>query len=205
LLDFHSLVCSGDFELSFCRRFPGNSEWFNFTVSDPSKHRLKIDGSDENIKEHLNKTGLSFKFSPFNHIFAGIGETFKNLDLLFVIEQQLKFVERANFKHLENLEELWLFNNQIQDLPEDVFWDLPNLGALYLNNNRIETLPEKIFMNLKDIKFISLSFNRIKHFPSNLLVENLNLWGFYTGGNPGNMSNIDISRIPRVELEPSTR
>jgi Leucine-rich repeat (LRR) protein len=53
-------------------------------------------------------------FQPFNHIFAGIGETMKNLEALYVNSQQIKFVERANFEHLENLGVLYLNNNQIE-------------------------------------------------------------------------------------------
>jgi Leucine-rich repeat (LRR) protein len=200
LLDFRSFVCSGDFELSFCRRFPCNSKWFNFTVSDPSKHKLKTDGVDENSERHLGMTSVHLEFAPFNHIFAGIGETFKNLEELYVTYQQIKFVERANFEHLENLKKLWLNNNQIENLPEDVFWDLKNLEYLHLQNNKIEHLPDKIFMNLKNIIIIDVASNRIKHFPSNLLVENLELFIFCTDNNPGNTSNIDISRKPNVQF-----
>jgi Leucine-rich repeat (LRR) protein len=179
----------------FPRQFPGSSKWFNFTVSDPSKHRLKIDGVDENSERHLGMTSVHFEFAPFNHIFGGIGQTFKNLKRIFVCDQQIKFVERANFEHLENLEDLYMWYNEIEHLPEDAFWDLKKLTFLNLQSNKIEQLSSKIFMNLKDIKEIVIVDSRIKHFPSNLLIDNLKLEYLYARGNPGNISNIDISRI----------
>jgi Leucine-rich repeat (LRR) protein len=120
--------------------------------------------------------------------------------MLFVCDQQIKFIERANFKHLENLEQLDLYSNEIEILPEDVFWDLTNLKRLDLSNNKIEELSDKIFMNLKNIQSINLSNNRIKHFPSKLLDENVQLRTFAVVGNPGNTSNIDISKIPKVKF-----
>jgi Leucine-rich repeat (LRR) protein len=161
---------------------------------------LKIDGSDEGIKDHLNAAELLLNFDPFNHIFAGIGETFKNLEELTVIGSQIKFVERGNFEHLEKLKRLFLNNKQIEHLPENVFWDLKNLKELYLEHNRIKELSAKVFTNLKIIERIDLKNNNIKHFPSSLLSENLKLQFFVIVGNPGNPSSIEISKIPNVKF-----
>jgi Leucine-rich repeat (LRR) protein len=120
--------------------------------------------------------------------------------ILEVSFQQIKFIERANFEHLENLKGLHLTENEIENLPEGVFWDLKNLVHLGLEYNKIEQLSDKIFVNLKNIESIGLSGNRIKHFPSNLLIENVKLEFFLTMENPENTSNIDISKIPNVNF-----
>jgi Leucine-rich repeat (LRR) protein len=74
------------------------------------------------------------------------------------------------------------------------------LRLLGLNNIKIEQLSEKLFMNLKNLKYLFLHNNRIKHFPSKLLVNNLKLESFIAEENPGNISNIDISRTPNVKF-----
>jgi hypothetical protein len=83
---------------------------------------------------------------------------------------------------------------------KDVFWDLKNLKRLDLSFNRIEEVSDELFVNMEDIQLISLFGNRIKHFPSNLVIENVHLLFFYTEGNPGDESNIDIRKIPRVKF-----
>jgi Leucine-rich repeat (LRR) protein len=143
---------------------------------------------------------LYIDFQPFNHIFAGIGETFPNSQYLFVSDQQIKFVERANFEHLEKLEVLYLNNNEIKHLPKDVFWDLTNLEYLDLSNNKIAILSDKIFMHLKRIVYIDLENNRIRHFPSNLLARNSKLKFFYSAGNPRIKTNADIRKILKVNF-----
>jgi Leucine-rich repeat (LRR) protein len=172
---------------------------FIFTVSDPVDYKLKIDATDLS-KDHSLQTTLRINFEPFNHIFDGMGEAFKNLEKLYIASQQIKFITRSNFKHLENLKQLYLNDNEIQHLPEHVFSDLTNLQNLFIDSNRIEELPSKIFMNLKNIQLIDLSNNRIKHFPSDLLSGNLQLHIFSSNGNPGNTSNIDTSKIPNVKF-----
>jgi Leucine-rich repeat (LRR) protein len=151
------------------------------------------------VRKDLIQARLYLDLAPFNHIFSGIGEAFKNLEELYVNHQQIKFVERANFEQLENLERLWIDKNEIEHLPQDVFWDLKNLDYLNLSNNKISELSDKIFKNLKSIESIDLSNNRIKRFPSNLLAANLKLITFKSEGNPGDTKNIDISRIPSVK------
>jgi Leucine-rich repeat (LRR) protein len=86
----------------------------------PTKHKIKIYST--NIKENsFDGEFAMIDFQPFNHIFAGIGETLKNLGGLSVGGPQIKFVERANFEHLEKLKYLSLGGSQIEHLPEDVF------------------------------------------------------------------------------------
>jgi Leucine-rich repeat (LRR) protein len=191
---------SNDFALTFCRQFNGSSKWFNFTVSDPKKHKLKFDLSEESIEEHLNMTILHIDFQPFNHIFAGIGETFPNSQYLDLGKQQIKFVDRANFEHLEKLERLNLTRYKIEHLPEKVFWDLKNLKQLDISQNKIAKLSDKIFIYLYNIEDIDLKNNTINDFPSSLLVNNLKMKTFNAKGNLGNTSNINITKIPSVKI-----
>jgi hypothetical protein len=64
---FNSLPVGPVANLSFCRQFPGSSKCFNFTVYDPSKHKLKIDGTEDNIKDmqsvELPSTWRFFSYS----------------------------------------------------------------------------------------------------------------------------------------------
>jgi Leucine-rich repeat (LRR) protein len=77
----------------------------------PTKHKIKIYST--NIKENsFDGEFAMIDFQPFN---------LKNLGGLSVGGPQIKFVERANFEHLEKLKYLSLGGSQIEHLPEDVF------------------------------------------------------------------------------------
>jgi Leucine-rich repeat (LRR) protein len=156
--------------------------------------------SHETIKRKADVEDLEIFFSPSNHIFAGIGETFTSLKKLQIVLQEIKFVERVDFINLAQLEELYISYNQIEFLHEDVFQDLPNLHYLSLSQNKIQKLPEKILKNLTKLKEINFNSNRIEYLPKDLFADNLQLEKIYAWQNPLKTIDVDFTKLPRLGL-----
>lgn len=143
---------------------------------------------------------------PSTHFFAGLGETFPNLEDLSTIHQSLKFIERQDFANMSRLKALRLFENKIEFLPEDVFQDLINLEVLLLQENRIKKFPEKLFSNLRKIEWISFEKNRIEHLPKDLFVNNIEIENIQASDNPLKIIDVDFTKLEklwRLGLQPA--
>lgn len=179
----------------------------SFNDSGPITRNLIVRpnfSSLSNTQEARKVKRLSLEFKPpkpllISHIFAGIGESFSNLEMLIIEEQNIKAVERENFKNLPKLTELKLYQNEIEFLPENVFQDLQNLKELVIALNRIKKLPENIFNNLRKIKIIHVNGNKINHLPKNLFSHNLELEEFAADRNQLTKIDVDFTQLPNLQ------
>lgn len=141
----------------------------------------------QSISEASAVKKLVIVFEPSDHVFAGIGESFPNLEVLWS-PGTLKFIERSDFDKLEKLKTLILSWNPIRFLAEEVFYDLINLESLYLDNCKIEEIPRNLFIRLRKLRNLRLDSNRLESVDGQMFRENLKLASI-------NLSNNKLKRI----------
>jgi len=90
---------------------------------------------------------------------SNIGSFLPNLLDFYVIDTNLTFLRRENFKSMEKLKSLRLVKNLIEELDEHVFSDLTDLKELFLNENRLKMLPSTFFSQLRRLERFSAEFN----------------------------------------------
>jgi Leucine-rich repeat (LRR) protein len=155
--------------------------------------RVRLDsptGVDYSSLLHLN-------FSPYQHIFNGIGKAFPNIFELTIQDQNIRFVDRENFKFMDKLLKLFLFGNKIEYLAEDTFRDLILLNRLDLSHNRIKQLPQTIFHHFTTFNFLNLGYNQIAKYPRKLLDGKFNPSRIECVVNPGNFNaDVDLTLAP---------
>jgi Leucine-rich repeat (LRR) protein len=149
---------------------------------------------EENIEE------VFLNFSPSTHIFPSIAETFPNLVILKISNQNIRSLQSTDFDGLRDLKILDLEANQIESLPQSVFWDLPQLDLLLLDNNRIKNLPETLFAANFKLRYLSLRSNLIERFPRDLFRRNSKLEIFKAYGNRRRVSGMDFTWCPNVKV-----
>ena len=68
-------------------------------------------------------------------------EGFKNLEVLYLQDNQIRKLEKDSFKNLDKLRELWLENNSLIEIfEENTFFGLNNLEKVCLFNNPVSNL-----------------------------------------------------------------
>jgi len=65
------------------------------------------------------------------------------------------------FNKFKNVESIWVPNNQLTSVPEDAFESLPYLFDLYLGNNNIKSIGNYAFAKLPNLNKLYMSFNQI--------------------------------------------
>lgn len=146
---------------------------------------------------------LRIQMKPASSIFAGIGESFRNLEKLDLGELStdsgsIQFIERADFANMQQLRELGLNENPINFIPEDVFWDLHNLEGLHMWNCKIENLPKDIFKNMKKLKFLYLGENKITQLDKDLFKNNLQLERINLFASKLSFIGVDFTKLTKI-------
>lgn len=126
---------------------------------------------------------MEVRFSSSDHIPAGIGKAFTNLEILNIYGQSIEFVERRDFENMNQLTALVLAELKIDFLPDDLLTDLPNLESIRMSNSKIENIPEKMFANQAKLKSLSLGGNSITVLKKDLFRFNPNLEELNLNGN----------------------
>jgi hypothetical protein len=79
------------------------------------------------------------------------------------------------FDNLKNLENLFLDNNEISNLEENIFWNLKRLITLGLSSNKLEFIHSNLFINLKDLKDLNLKENCLRTLKRDIFSSQANL------------------------------
>lgn len=94
------------------------------------------------------------------------------MDLLYIAESNLEFVQRKAFQKMKRLTTLSLSGNEIKELSGDVFNDLPSLEWLDIGENRLSSLPDDLLANLSELQEIYAYRNKLEHLNGNLFKNN---------------------------------
>lgn len=173
---------------------------------------LKLDGSlneaitlkiqpkfdNQNKLKTDSVISLDLKSDPATKIFAGIGETFRNLTQLLIVKQSTKFIFRCDFENLEKLEVLNLNGNQIEFVPENAFWNLTNLKVLNLQGNKIKSFAAQTFENLIKLSQVNFADNQIEYLPKALLALNIEISSVKAHRNPLKWIEIDFTTLQNL-------
>lgn len=162
----------------------------------PNMHR------HESIPNAGEVQKLVIEFNSSSHIFAGIGESFSNLELLWC-HGKLQFIERRDFSQLEKLKTLILSWNPIRFYSEEVFWDLKNIENLYLDNCELEAVPRNLFLNSKKLRNLRLDSNYIRTIESDLFRNNLKLESVNFSFNYLRKVDYDFSNLNAINMTSS--
>lgn len=153
------------------------------------------------IQNPQEVNSLFFDVFASAHLFAGIGETFKNMKSLTIgrFEGSLEFIERDDFANMNQLIELDIFNNPIRNIDEDVFWDLPNLEILRIFQAKLKTIPLNLFMNMKNLKEVSFHGNQLTHLDRDLFKNNPQLEIAVFEDNKLSSIKVDFTMFSRLQ------
>ena len=146
-------------------------------ISRYLKLSLNTDFSDhQTMKSADNVENLILSLKPSSHIFAGIGQTFRNLKILALFGgHTLKFIRRSDFNDLPDLEELSLFNTEFDFIPEDTFWNLLNLKTLKIINTKLIKLPRHLLFGLGKLEEFKFHFHSFVQIPFGFLDHSKNI------------------------------
>ena len=108
---------------------------------------------------------------------------------LYLEENNIKSIERADFDRLEDLEELHLQRNQISVVEAGAFTSQLRLTALDLRANRLDTLNVPVFPAVNSLSRLDLSMNPLRTIGRDFLV------GLRT------VKQLEMSRVNGVAVE----
>lgn len=100
---------------------------------------------------------------------------FENLQKLQLHNSRLKIVDRSKLTALKNLEILFLNNNEIAQLAADTFADFTNLKELGLDKNKLKEIDRDLFKDLGTLKILYFYGNQFEILPEDLFRNNQNL------------------------------
>uniref|UniRef100_A0A8R1DVD3 Chaoptin n=1 Tax=Caenorhabditis japonica TaxID=281687 RepID=A0A8R1DVD3_CAEJA len=138
-----------------------------------SVRRLNLAGnrinnmSDSQIFEHMpHLTYVDVSFNRIKHISPRVFENLKNLESLFLQNNQLAHF--PSLFRLEKLRHLMLDNNQIQKIDNFSLIDLPKLQHLSMAGNEIDLINENMFgaSISSELKSLNLAHNKISSISS---------------------------------------
>uniref|UniRef100_A0A8C5X840 SLIT and NTRK like family member 5 n=1 Tax=Malurus cyaneus samueli TaxID=2593467 RepID=A0A8C5X840_9PASS len=120
---------------------------------------------------------------------------------MYLTENYIALVRRADFVDATGLDLLHLGNNWISVIQDRAFGDLTNLRRLYLNGNRIERLSPELFYGLQSLQYLFLQYNVIREIEAGTFESVPNLQLLFLNNNllrslPGNIfSGLSLYRL----------
>ncbi|NXR53789.1 SLIK5 protein, partial [Hippolais icterina] len=120
---------------------------------------------------------------------------------MYLTENYIALVRRADFVDATGLDLLHLGNNRISVIQDRAFGDLTNLRRLYLNGNRIERLSPELFYGLQSLQYLFLQYNVIREIEAGTFESVPNLQLLFLNNNllrslPGNIfSGLSLYRL----------
>ncbi|NXJ64279.1 SLIK5 protein, partial [Rostratula benghalensis] len=120
---------------------------------------------------------------------------------MYLTENYIALVRRADFVDATGLDLLHLGNNRISVIQDRAFGDLTNLRRLYLNGNRIERLSPDLFYGLQSLQYLFLQYNVIREIEAGTFEPVPNLQLLFLNNNllrslPGNIfSGLSLYRL----------
>ncbi|XP_006824235.1 uncharacterized protein LOC102801696 [Saccoglossus kowalevskii] len=122
-----------------------------------------------------------------DHIFDGIADTLRSLDLS---SNELSSTP-SSVRMLRQLKRLDIQSNKIVQLDVDVYSELRGLNILNLNENQLENIPGDILSNFDNLTQLYLGYNNITHIPKDGFGSGSKLQRLYLNNN--NMETIDAN------------
>lgn len=162
-------------------------------------HGRHRDGkSNQDVEEFLTSGN-----GKLHHIPMGIGKIFPNLELFFIGQTSLKFVERKNFEGMSKVSSFFLGFNELEDIPKDAFYDLFSVQALFIDNNKIRSLHRDLLVQMPKLKVFISHKNRIEHLDAGLFRRNGQLTSINLNNNQLKTIGVNfrhLKQITNVEL-----
>ncbi|XP_069061298.1 SLIT and NTRK-like protein 5 isoform X1 [Pleurodeles waltl] len=120
---------------------------------------------------------------------------------MYLTENYITSVRRADFSEATGLDLLHLGKNRISYIQERAFADLTSLRRLYLNGNLIERLSPELFYGLQSLQYLFLQFNGIREIEPRTFDSLTSLQLLFLNNNllrtlPSNIfSEVNLSRL----------
>lgn len=162
---------------------------FSAEITSPNASHMPRD-----VKEAL------INFPPSDHVFAGIGAEFQNIEKLHIYGESIEFVERRNFADMTQLSSLSLIQLSTKFLPADLLRDLPNLERVDFEDCKLEKIPEKLFSNQSKLYYVKLDGNKLEVLDKDLFEFNLRLIAISLRNNNLKKIFVDFTRLPALRL-----
>lgn len=156
---------------------------------------LSLKDSVQSLDEVLT---LQINFKPSTYIADGIGDSFKNLQRLYIVDEGIGFVDRSNFLNMSHLKELSIHHNPLKFIAEDVFWDLPGLEHLNIHSCQLRTLPSRLLKNMPHLKGVDLACNQLTSIGKEIFQNNPKLEELFLGKN--NLKSIAVDFFKFTKL-----
>jgi Leucine-rich repeat (LRR) protein len=151
------------------------------------------------IKNANDVKSLCIYIGKSTRIFSGIGEAFNNLEVLWVHDKSLKFIDRTNFAYMFKLQKLELLDkDRIEFIAKDSFWQLPSLKSLNLFKCQIRELPKNLLAYSSKLEILGAAFNNIKHLHRDFFKYNPEIAEIDFRNNQLQIIDADFTVLPKI-------
>jgi Leucine-rich repeat (LRR) protein len=130
-------------------------------------HKVEIHIRGESATNDIKE--VRFVSSSIYAIPAELFVTFKNLENLLMIEQELQEILPNTFKFAKNLYEINLRSNSLKVIEEDIFKGAFNLEVITLGYNQIRSVDKNAFKVVPKLTNLELGANRLTSFDRSTL------------------------------------
>ncbi|KAG5679650.1 hypothetical protein PVAND_009205 [Polypedilum vanderplanki] len=132
-----------------------NKEVFdgNRVTIEKAEGNHKDGNSDDDVK-FFKIEEANLKYFPKN-----LENIFKKLEMIAILDSELKEITSEDLKPFPKLEILKLQNNRIEVINEDLFSHNPQLRYINLFHNKISHIDSNAFSHLNDLGYLNLGEN----------------------------------------------
>lgn len=112
----------------------------------------RVDGSHMEGKSANDVKGMFVDTQKLQFIPKGLGEAFKNLEVLHILNSELKVITKEDLQQFPNLKSLWVNDCDLQRLESGLFKFNPKLKEIRFQYNEIDFIASDVFEPLKDLE-----------------------------------------------------
>lgn len=128
-------------------------------VEAPNMTLERVDGSHMDGKSSNEVKAMIVVSQVLQYIPKGLGETFKNLEVLHILSSELKEITKEDLKQFPNLKSLWVNDCNLVHLESGLLQFNPKLKEVRFQYNEIISIAADIFEPLKDLEKADLGAN----------------------------------------------
>lgn len=150
------------FEVAEAEEFVGELYGCNvgaIHVDVPNMNLERVDGSHMERKSSSDVKGLFVINQILLYIPKGLGEAFKNLEVLHILSSELKVITKEDLQQFPNLKSLWVNDCDLQQLESGLLQFNPKLKEVRFQYNEISSIAADIFEPLKELEKADLGAN----------------------------------------------
>lgn len=199
---FSLILCSKNFNQAFLfDRFQCDNQ-YNFESQTSNVKISHIVGTFSDGKTNTDVKVITFGENKMTYIpdMTATRTAFPNFHKLFIVNCELKHIERSKLAKLTQLTYLNFFGNQLEYFEADVFDDLINLESLFFVYNKIKVLPVNLLSNLKNLFEFGSWANPIEIIPRKFFENNIKLEKIQMQDSNIKKIRFDFLTLPKLKL-----